>query len=168
VSLNQPEDIQILLVEDTLTQAMYMQHALTQAGYKVTIARSGEKALETLEKFIPDVVLTDINMPGINGYELIKAVKQAFANMKTLILVTAGQTAEVVEILNSGADGLVFKSSNQKRFVAQVKLALSQGQNGNITLAGEELKIAISREQQEKINHFLLSAYQQIIDLQTQ
>lgn len=160
----------ILLVEDTLTQAMYMQHALTQAGYKVTVARSGEKALDALKQIIPDVVLTDINMPGINGYELIEAMRKSDATreIKTILLITAGQLPEVAEILNSTADGIVFKSASQKTFVGQVKLALAQVQSNTLTIDGAPIKLTNNADAQSKSNHFLLMAYRQIIDLQAQ
>ncbi len=162
--------ISILLVEDTMTQAMYMQHALTQAGYKVTVARSGEKALEALNQLIPDVVLTDINMPGISGYELVKAMKENHAtkNIKTILLITASQLPEVAEILNSAADGIVFKSAHQKAFVAQVQLALSQNHSNILNIEGENLEVPESADGQARSNHFLLMAYRQIIDLQAQ
>ncbi len=159
----------ILLVEDTMTQAMYMQHALTQAGYKITVARSGEKALEALNQLIPDVVLTDINMPGISGYELVKAMKENHAtkDIKAILLITASQLAEVAEILNSAADGIVFKSANQKTFVAQVQLALSQDQSNILTIEDERLEVP-ELGGQARMSHFLLMAYRQIIDLQAQ
>jgi DNA-binding response OmpR family regulator len=159
--------ITLLLVEDTMTQAMYMQHALSQAGFKVILARSGEKALEVLADFsqaIPYAVLSDINMPGISGYELIKQLKadERTKAMRAILLTTASQLTEVAEILNCGADGMVFKSSSKERFVAQVNLALSQTDNG-LSIDGETLSVPSS-----SVNNLFLAAYQQIIDLQNQ
>lgn len=154
----------LLLVEDTMTQAMYMQHALTQAGYKVILARSGEKALEALADIeaIPDAVLSDINMPGISGFELLKKLKADTRTngMVAVLLTTASQLSEVAEILNCGADAIVFKSSSKEKFIAQVKLALSQSE-GKLNIDGESLTVPPS-----PVNNLFLTAYQQIIDLQ--
>ena len=160
----------LLLVEDTLTQSMYMSHALTQAGYKVVLARSGEKALEELESTksaLPDAILTDINMPGISGFELIKAVKKndATKEIPTILLLTATNLKDTTEILSSHADGIAFKSTVAKKFVEQVKLALRQDSSSNLQIGDQshETDSTLARS-----NHLFLSAYQQILDLQSQ
>lgn len=159
----------LLLVEDTLTQSMYMSHALTQAGYKVVLARSGEKALTALEELqaLPQAILTDINMPGINGFELVKKVKenQATKAITAVLLITASQLTDTAEILTSRADGIVFKSTIAKKFVDQVKLALRQDQSNTLKI-GEQCHTTTATLAQS--NHLFLSAYQQILDLQSQ
>jgi DNA-binding response OmpR family regulator len=157
----------LLLVEDTLTQSMYMSHALSQAGYNVTVARSGEKALEALASVQPDAILTDINMPGISGFDLVKTLKECHSTqaITTILLLTPGHIKDVVNILNSGADGIVFKSTLAKKFVDQVKLALQQNQTNALYIDGLSYT---TKSNQEKSNRLFLSAYQQILDLQSQ
>ncbi|CAN5620886.1 hypothetical protein BH11CYA1_BH11CYA1_18870 [soil metagenome] len=164
------EPLTLLLVEDTLTQSMYMSHALTQAGFKVVLARSGEKALETLQEkdtALPDAMLTDINMPGISGFDLVKQVKanDAYRDIKTILLLTASNIKETPEILSSQADGIVFKSTIAKKFVEQVKLALRQDDSTCLQLADQS---HATDSTLARSNHLFLSAYQQIIDLQSQ
>jgi CheY-like chemotaxis protein len=158
----------LLLVEDTLTQSMYMSHALTQAGYKVVLARSGEKALAALEELpLPQAILTDINMPGISGFELVKKVKenQATKAITAILLITATQLNDTAEILNSGADGIVFKSTIAKKFIDQVKLALQQDHSPSLKIGDHCHNTNATLAQS---NHLFLSAYQQILDLQSQ
>lgn len=157
----------LLLVEDTLTQSMYMSHALGQAGYKVTLARSGEKALEALETLRPDALLTDINMPGISGFDLVKKLKENDSTkaITAILLLTPSHLKDAAEILNSGADGIVFKSTLAKKFVEQVKLALQQGPSSALEIGDLSLE---TNSTLEKSNHLFLSAYQQILDLQSQ
>jgi DNA-binding response OmpR family regulator len=154
----------LLLVEDTLTQSMYMSHALGQAGYKVTLARSGEKAMEALESLLPDAILTDINMPGISGYDLVKD-RDSTKAIKAILLLTPAHLKDAAEILNCGADGIVFKSTIAKKFVEQVKLALQQDCSTSLKIGDlcHETNSTL-----EKSNHLFLSAYQQILDLQSQ
>ncbi len=164
---NVPEQLTLLLVEDTLTQSMYMSHALGQAGYKVTLARSGEKAMEALESMLPDAILTDINMPGISGYDLVKQVKERDSTraIKAILLLTPAHLKDAAEILNCGADGIVFKSTVAKKLVDQVKLALEQDCSTSLKIGDlcHETNSTL-----EKSNHLFLSAYQQILDLQSQ
>ncbi|MBP6746234.1 response regulator [bacterium] len=159
--------LNLLLVEDTLTQSMYMSHALGQAGYQVTLARSGEKALEALETFRPDAMLTDINMPGISGFDLVRKLKEddSTQGITAILLLTPANLKDAVEILNSGADGIVFKSTLAKKFVEQVKLALQQGHSSALKIGDLS---HTTNSTLEKSNHLFLSAYQQILDLQSQ
>ena len=73
--------VSILLVEDQLTQAVLMQHQLKKGGFLVKLARSGVAALNELEQGQYDLVLTDINMPQMNGYELTQAVKNKYPTL---------------------------------------------------------------------------------------
>jgi len=139
----------ILLVEDTMTQALYMQHTLEKNGYRVTLARSGAKALEALANETPDYVLSDINMPGMNGYELISQIKseQKHKNLPCLLLLTASSADEAQEIINSQADGIIFKSGTEEKFVGQVKLAL------------------IAIKEKPRLEQFFTQAYRQVLEL---
>ncbi len=66
---------QILIVEDSPTQSMLLQHLLEREGYRVTAAASGKQALEELSKFMPAVIISDIVMPEMDGFELSRAIK---------------------------------------------------------------------------------------------
>lgn len=144
----------ILLVEDTLTQAIFMQHCLEKKGFQVHLARSGEKALTMLETLPSDIlILTDINMPGMDGYELLERIRliEGRHGAKILLLLTPGNFEEAQKIIDSTADGIVFKSGSEEKFAAQVELAVS------MLLRSPEPKRAIRLFNQ---------AYLQIIDIQ--
>lgn len=117
----------VLLVEDTLTQAIFMQHCLEKLGFSVQLSRSGEKALEymaqTSEK--PSLVFTDINMPGIDGYQLIDALRASYEKaLQCFLLLSPAQIEEAEKILSSTADGIVFKSGKEDKFIEQVENAI--------------------------------------------
>lgn len=149
----------ILLVEDTLTQAMFMQHILEQGGYKVTMARSGEKALDALAqldqaKTAVDLVMTDINMPGMDGYELIQEVKKS-RTIPCFLLLTPQLSEEVRKILHSSADGIVFKSNDSEKFLRQTGTALDI----------HRVDMVDKPTEKKALVGFFALAYQQILDL---
>ena len=139
----------ILLVEDTMTQALYMQHTLEKAGHRITLARSGAKALEALANETPDYVLSDINMPGMNGYELMGQIRaqQNHKNLPCLLLLTASSFDEAQQILDSQADGIIFKSGTAEKFVGQVTLALA------------------ALKEKPRLEQFFIQAYRQVLEL---
>ena len=67
---------EILVVEDSLTQAEQLKFILEKRNYKVTIANDGVKALEYINKSMPDLVVTDILMPQMDGYKLCQKIKE--------------------------------------------------------------------------------------------
>ena len=71
----QNETVSILIAEDSKTQAEILRHLLDKAGYKVRVAYNGRQALEEIQKELPTLVLTDVMMPEMNGYELCKTLK---------------------------------------------------------------------------------------------
>jgi len=144
----------ILLVEDTLTQAIFMQHCLEKKGFQVHLARSGEKAMTMLETLPGEIlILTDINMPGMDGYELLEKIRQTDSHRgaKILLLLTPGNFEEAQKIVESTADGIVFKSGSEEKFVAQVELAVNM--------------LSTSPPPARDIRLFN-QAYRQIVDLQ--
>lgn len=109
----------VLLVEDTLTQAMLYQHMLEKRGFKVKIARSGKQALEQIEKDKPAVVLTDINMPDMNGFELSSAIKNndTTCDIIVILLTTTLSPEAIFDCLNCGADEINLKGLKEDAFL---------------------------------------------------
>lgn len=140
----------ILLVEDTMTQALYMQHTLEKAGHRITLARSGAKALEALAAETPDYVLSDINMPGMSGFELVTQIKaqQSHKNLPCLLLLTASSADEAQQIMASQADGIIFKSGSAEKFVGQVNIALA------------------AVKETPRLEQFFAQAYRQVLESQ--
>lgn len=112
----------ILLVEDTLTQAMLMQHQLKKAGYTVKLARSGKAALDELEKESYGLILSDINMPGMDGFQLCKELKAGdkFNKIPFILLATPVEKIEVLKMLDSGADNFILKAYDEANFIAKL------------------------------------------------
>lgn len=101
----------ILAVEDSLTQAMHLRHLLERAGYRVTVAHDGQDALDRLASVAPDLIVSDIVMPRLDGYGLCKAVKQdpAWRDVPVLLLTSLTDPKDVIRGIDAHADGFVTK-----------------------------------------------------------
>lgn len=124
---------QILVVEDESDIAELIRYQLEKAGFSVTCVRSGERALEAAERQLPDLVLLDLMLPGIDGLTVCRRLKGAAATRAIpVIMVTArGDERDVVRGLDSGADDYVVKPFSPAVLVARVEAALRrQGEAG--------------------------------------
>lgn len=104
---------QILLVEDDPFLVDIYSKKLQQAGFNVVNVNNGEQALKVLKRDVFDLVLLDIVMPNIDGWEVLKKIKGPEAKAKTKVIVFSnlGQKSEVEKGLNLGADKYLIKSS---------------------------------------------------------
>jgi adenylate cyclase len=115
------EPARILVVDDTPTNVRLLEALLAPRGYEVTEATSGEEALSLLEKEHPDLVLLDILMPGVDGYEVCRRLR---ANPETahlpVIMITASEINQKVKALEAGADDFVVKPFDKAELLARV------------------------------------------------
>lgn len=116
----------ILAVDDNDDSLFALEQLLISAGYEVLTAHSGKEALRIIETEIPDIVLLDINMPGMNGYEVLHAVKSDPAlRYITVVLVSANDELEdILKGLDTGADGYITKPFRNDELLARVKASL--------------------------------------------
>jgi two-component system sensor histidine kinase/response regulator len=101
----------ILVVEDSPTQAMLLQEALEAKHQIVKVARNGIEALETIPAFAPTVIVSDIEMPEMNGYELCRQVKQnpAFKAIPLILITNLTDSRDAIRGIECGADNFVTK-----------------------------------------------------------
>jgi DNA-binding response OmpR family regulator len=106
-------DLHILIVEDNAEIRLYLQ-VLFEKMYKVSVATNGREGVEKALQLIPDVVLSDIMMPEMNGLELCKTLRQNAKTSHIPILLLTARTASVHEIegLELGADDYIHKPFN--------------------------------------------------------
>lgn len=140
-----PDSDYILLVEDTITQAMLYQHSFQKKGLKTKLAKSAEKALAMIEEEKPKLVLSDVNMPEMNGYELCRKLKASLTtgNIKVILMSTVLDPEEVVEIVNSGADDFLLKSMPTDYLADRLLLVLRDSPEG---VAGEPSSVRLVTE----------------------
>jgi len=101
----------VLLVDDSPTILLGLSTLLSQAGYASVQASGGAEALAKLSSSRPDLVITDLNMPGMDGIELIRAIRKlpAFRFLPVLMLTTESQAEKRAEARAAGATGWLVK-----------------------------------------------------------
>lgn len=115
--------MKILLAEDEPVMLMAISTRLRNDGYEVVTASDGMEALNHLESFTPDLIITDILMPYTSGLELIGMVKSNFnyAKIPIIVLSALGQEATVMEAFQLGADDFLTKPLNPTELSIRVK-----------------------------------------------
>lgn len=113
----------ILIAEDDADIRSVLRLYLESEGYRVTEAESGTRALELARAQTPDLAILDVMMPGMNGYELTKALR-AFTDIPVLILSARSQDNDKILGLNLGADDYIAKPFNPMEVTARVKAHL--------------------------------------------
>jgi DNA-binding response OmpR family regulator len=114
---------QILIVDDEPNVVIPIQFLLKQQGYKIMIAESGEDALELIYRYKPDLLLLDIMLPGINGYEVCEIIRlnTNYRNVKIIFLTAKGSEEDIAKGLALGADAYIVKPFSNTALVAKVK-----------------------------------------------
>ncbi len=113
----------VLVVDDEPQIRRIMRTTLTGAGYEVDDAKTGEEGLEKVRSFRPDLVLLDINMPGMGGIATCRALR-AEPNIAIIMLTVRDTEKDKVEALDAGADDFVVKPFSTPELLARIRAAL--------------------------------------------
>jgi len=118
---------QILIVDDEPNIVVPLQFLMEQNGYDVIVAQSGEEALESIAKYEPDLILLDIMLPGMDGFEVCQIVrlKPEWQKTKIIFLTAKGRDVDIARGLVLGADAYVTKPFSNAEIVARVRELLS-------------------------------------------
>lgn len=112
----------ILIVDDEPNIVMSLEYTFRKKGYEVYIARDGSEALEILETKIPDVIVLDVMMPKVDGYQTIKSIKENnhLKETKVIFLSAKNKASDVEKGLQLGADAYILKPFSVKVLVSKV------------------------------------------------
>jgi two-component system KDP operon response regulator KdpE len=113
----------ILVVDDEPQIRRIMRTALTGAGYEVDDAKTGEEALEKLRDYHPDLVLLDMNMPGMGGLAACREIRSG-TGVGIIMLTVRNTEADKVQALDAGADDFVNKPFSTPELLARIRAAL--------------------------------------------
>jgi len=122
--------LRVLAVDDSRTMRNLLSAALVQAGFDVHLAEDGEDGLQQLQEARPDVVITDINMPRLDGFGFIEAIRGSLSNRNLPILVLTTESAPELKSRARaiGATGWIVKPFDEVKLVAAIeRVAISRG-----------------------------------------
>ncbi len=117
---------EILIVEDSPTQAEQLQHILERHGYRVSVAANGKQALARMDHQRPALVISDIVMPEMDGYEFCRTIKSnnEFRNIPVILLTSLSDPADIIRGLLCAADNFVVKPYDEKYLLSRIEYIL--------------------------------------------
>src|SRR4051812_15758642 len=113
----------ILIVDDEPQITRVLRRSLTAHGYEVRVAADGLAALQTFGDWPPDLVITDLSMPGTDGLQLCRNLR-AISQLPIIVLSVRGEERTKVEALDAGADDYVTKPFGMDELLARIRAAL--------------------------------------------
>jgi len=124
---NQDGKRNILVVDDEPQITRVLQTTLTSQGYGIRTADDGQQALQEMKSWSPDLVITDLRMPNMDGLQLCRAIR-AKSGVPIIVLSVKGEETIKVESLDAGADDYVTKPFNVNELLARVRAALRRAE----------------------------------------
>jgi len=112
----------VLIVDDEPNIVLSLEFLLKQQGYEVRVARDGEEALAAAEDWRPDLIVLDVMLPGLDGFEVCRRLRERPENaaLKILLLTARGREVERVRGLEEGADAYVRKPFSTRQMMITV------------------------------------------------
>ena len=165
--------LEILIAEDSATQAEQLKYLLEQQGYVVTATLNGKQALEAARKRKPTLIISDIVMPEMDGYELCRAIKNDpdLKGVPVIILTTLSTIQDIATSLECGADNFLRKPYDEHALLARIDNILSNWElrKGNKMRMGLEIYLGGKKHfitsEREQILDLLISSYEQAIQM---
>jgi len=159
---NLPDAIEILIAEDSATQALSLQHLLEQQGYRATICENGRLALAEAKRRRPTLVISDVVMPEMDGYTLCKAFKSdpELTEVPFLLVTTLNDPGDVLRGLEAGADSFILKPYDDPFLLTRVNFVLLHRRLRQTERAGMGVEISFKGD-----SHFITSDRLQILNL---
>ena len=121
-----PAPLHLLLVEDEAAYRAVVAERLTEIGYKVAQASSGEEALERLNGFAFDILLTDLRLPGVDGRHVLDEAFSRYPDIIAVVITGFGTVKEAVEVTRLGAEGFITKPFQFEELVHVLQTAVEK------------------------------------------
>ena len=169
---NAPNEAVILLVEDSATQSFKLRVLLERHNYRVRVAGNGREAIVALEAEAPTLVISDINMPEMDGYELCRRIKDnpAWNQIPVILLTSLSDPKDILRGLECGADNFTVKPYDDEFLLSRIQYVLANlelrrnavgGEATEIYFAGQKYKLTTDRIHSIDL---LLSTYETAVE----
>ncbi len=126
----------VLIIEDEHAVARGIQYALQQEGYTVAVARSGEEGLEFATSQAPDVIVLDLRLPGMDGFDVLRRLRAAGSKAPVLVLTARDDEFDKVIGLELGADDYVTKPFSLRELMSRIKALIRRAYGDLADAAG--------------------------------
>lgn len=123
-----PDSVKILLVDDEAQITRVLKHVLNSPGYHTRTAADGEAALDVFNDWLPDLVITDLQMPRLDGLGLCEKIRE-MSSVPIIVLSVRNDEDSIIEALDAGADDYVVKPFASGELLARVRSALRRGRS---------------------------------------
>jgi DNA-binding response OmpR family regulator len=159
---------QILIAEDSPTQAEKLKYLLEKHNYKVLVAKDGKEAIGMVIEHNPSLVITDIQMPVMNGYDLCKEIKsrEKTMNIPVILLTSFSRSEDVMEGISCGADNFLTKPFREEYLVSHIEQILSNREIHKSETIKVELEVLVGAKKRvitvdhQQILTLLISTYE--------
>lgn len=131
--------MRILVVDDDRAVREALRRALALAGYEVQLAQDGEEALEQIAQAVPEAVVLDVGLPGLDGLEVCRRVRKLGNRVPILMLTARDAVADRIDGLDAGADDYMVKPFDVEELKARLRALLRRA---NANGSGDELSFA--------------------------
>ena len=143
----------ILIADDDPTVVVALQYLLEKAGFRVIVARDGQEALDAMKREVPDLLVLDVMMPRLSGYDVCERVRESpvWRHTRILMLTAKGGAIEERKGLALGADGYMTKPFASQDLLGRIDRLLTRhgGQRGDDRRDTAGLRRAPMREHQD-------------------
>jgi two-component system sensor histidine kinase/response regulator len=172
----EPDEIEILIVEDSPTQAERLRRLIQSVRYKARVAGNGRLALAAIAAHKPHLVLSDIVMPEMDGYELCRAIKAdpAMRDIPVILVTSLNDPKDIIRGIECGADNFIRKPYAEDYLLNRIghmlvnqKLRKDQNMEVGIALYLGEQKHFINAERQQILD-LLISTYEQAVQVNSE
>jgi signal transduction histidine kinase len=155
-------EVAILIVEDSPTQAAQLEYILEQHGYQVSVSKNGKEALTSISGHKPTIVISDISMPEMDGYQLCQRIKtdENLKDIPVILLTSLSDSKDIMRGLDCGADNFITKPYDEDYLLARVEYFLSNWELRKSTRVQMGVEIFFAGQR-----HFINPDRLQILDL---
>ena len=170
---NQPmsQDVDILIVEDSATQAEMLKHLMQDSGYQVAVASNGKEALVKVKSHHPNLIISDIVMPEMDGYTLCRRLKdeETTQDIPVVLMTALSEPQEVIKAVQAKADAFMRKPIREQNFLDRIQDVLSTRSfsKSNAAAMAEKIvfkgeKYAVPSDVGQRV-HLLVSAFEEAV-----
>lgn len=154
--------VEVLIAEDSPTQSRRLQHILEKQGYRVVVTNNGRQAMETARRHKPTLIISDVIMPEMDGYELCRSVKSdaSLGDIPIILVTTLSDPEDVIRGLECRADNFILKPYDEHHLLSRVEFVLMNRGAGKAEQAGMPVEIFFNGQK-----HLITADRLQILNL---